>query len=138
MQIVHGLVADLEEAHLHRAVGPGCLHRCLLFPLIPGSSRVSWKPAMQQFPPHRYTMTGISVCVSAFCVSLPSSSALRPLRPCEAVKITSNWHRFAVSMMASNGENDRATVVSTSTLAAFAPVSSPASSDSWDPSVGTE
>ena len=62
-----------------------------------------------------YTMTGIDECVKTFCVSLPSNTALRPRRPCEAMKITSQPRVFAVSIMASNGEYDLAVTVSTGT-----------------------
>ena len=51
-------------------------------------------------PHYRYTSTGIVVCVRTFCVSLPSSMACIPRRPCEAIMIKSQPRATAVSMMA--------------------------------------
>jgi hypothetical protein len=48
----------------------------------------------------RHTKTGIRVWVSTFVVSLPSTSAAIPRRPCEAMKIRSHPLVLAVSIMA--------------------------------------
>ncbi len=46
------------------------------------------------------TRTGMQEWVSTFCVSLPSTSALTPLLPCEAMKMRSHPLRLAASMIA--------------------------------------
>ena len=55
-------------------------------------------PAVQ-----RTTSTGSVLCVSTFCVSLPSSSALTPRRPCEAITMRSQPCALAWSRIASQG-----------------------------------
>ena len=50
---------------------------------------------------HRYTITGNVVCASTFWVSLPTSRRLMPLRPCEAMKMTSQPRSFAVLVISS-------------------------------------
>ena len=69
------------------------------------NSEPSW---CQRWPVHRITdyrqtSTGILLCVSTLVVSLPSTSADIPLRPCDAMKIRSHPFCFAVSMIASYG-----------------------------------
>lgn|GEM_PF-6591821 len=49
----------------------------------------------------RYTSTGIALCTSTFCVSLPRRSPLIPLRPCEAIRIRSQPASRAVEMIIS-------------------------------------
>ncbi len=51
----------------------------------------------------RTISTGTVECVSTFWVSLPSSSAETPRRPCEAITTRSHCMRRAWSMMASHG-----------------------------------
>lgn len=48
---------------------------------------------------HRYTSTGIFECVSTFRVSLPTSRALIPRRPCDAMKIRSQPFSSAALMI---------------------------------------
>lgn len=50
--------------------------------------------------PHRTTNTGMVVCASTFTVSLPSTMAEIPRRPCEAMAIRSHPLDVAVSMIA--------------------------------------
>lgn len=52
----------------------------------------------------RTTMTGTLLCVSTFCVSLPSSNADTPRRPCEAITIASTFAFLAAARIASQGE----------------------------------
>src|SRR5258706_11245447 len=66
------------------------------------------------------TITGSLVCVSTFCVSLPSSTAVIPRRPCEAITIASHLFLFAAAMIASHGAAAIANVVVQSTFAALA------------------
>src|SRR5689334_4691045 len=46
----------------------------------------------------RSTSTGISLCVSTLCVSLPSSTPEMPRRPCDAMQIRSHFFFFAVAI----------------------------------------
>jgi hypothetical protein len=57
------------------------------------------RPSRSQAP--RYTSTGILECVSTFWVSLPSKSALTPLRPWEAIMMRSQPFFSTMLMMAS-------------------------------------
>ena len=52
---------------------------------------------------YRTTITGSLLCVSTFCVSLPSSTAEMPRRPCEAITIASHLCFFAAARIASQG-----------------------------------
>ncbi len=49
--------------------------------------------------PQRYTSTGIFECVSTLTVSLPSTTAETPRRPCEAITIKSHPRAKAASMI---------------------------------------
>ena len=51
----------------------------------------------------RTTITGSFECVRTFCVSLPSSSAVTPRRPCDAITIASHFAFFAAARIASHG-----------------------------------
>lgn len=51
----------------------------------------------------RTMSTGMALCVSTLTVSLPSTTAEIPRRPCEAMTIKSHDFRAAVSMMARYG-----------------------------------
>lgn len=52
---------------------------------------------------HRQTSTGIVLCVRTLVVSLPSTRAETPLRPCEAMQIKSHCLSRAVAMIARCG-----------------------------------
>ena len=52
---------------------------------------------------YRTTSTGMLEWVNTFCVSLPSTTADTPRRPCDAITIKSHRLSFAAWTMASHG-----------------------------------
>ena len=60
------------------------------------ADRGAWHGALDR---QRKTRTGIPECVSTFTVSLPSTIAATPRRPCEAIMIRSQPCVWAVSMI---------------------------------------
>src|SRR5690606_21505698 len=63
------------------------------------------RAAAGQLTGGRYTSTGRSEWVSTLAVTLPSTSALMPRRPCEAIATRSQPRSRAVWMMASCGSS---------------------------------
>jgi hypothetical protein len=53
-----------------------------------------------QSTPNQITRVGIDVCVSTFVVTLPSTTAPIPLRPCEAITMRSQSLSLAVATIA--------------------------------------
>ena len=80
-----------QVAWLAGGLGLVLLARGMLRAARPLNARRSAAPRPQHAcaAPQRTTSTGSVLCVSTFCVSLPSSSALTPRRPCEAITMRS-------------------------------------------------